>query len=145
MKLIPENHIVADSLELMAGTSADTVADLQVLNDGNTYEIAESGGTPGFDLHLTFKNVIRFSALANKTRYDPGTHFIQVQLWNYVTGTWDNFTSIESSQGFNYRFIDIEDDTPYINNIGETMAAFDHVPGGTASHRMFIDYVALVR
>ncbi len=144
MELIPKIHTVPDTATLMAGTTSSTVSDLQVLNDGNTYDIIETGGTPGFDLHIEVNNVIRFSAIAYKAYYDPGTHYIEVQLWNYITGVWDTYTTIERTQGMNYRFIDVVDDEPYIRN-SCVQIAFDHIPGGNASHRFFIDYVALVR
>ena len=144
MKVIPENHAVASEAVLMAGTTSSSVADLQVLNDGNTYDIVETGGTPGFDLHLMFKNILRFSAIDYKAHYDPGTHYVEVQLWNFLTFQWDTYTTIERTQGMNYRFIDVEDDMPYIRK-GIVFMAFDHIPGGNASHRMFIDYAALVK
>lgn len=144
MKMIPENHTVADEAALMAGTTSSTVADLQVLNDGNVYNIIEGGGTPGFDLHLIFNHVLRFTGLAFKAQYDPGTHYIEVRLMNYVTGIRDTYTTVVQTSGMNYRFIDILDFTPYIKN-SIVEIDFDHIPGGVASHRMNIDYVALVR
>ena len=144
MKMIPENHTVPDSAELMAGNTSSTVSDLQVLNDGNDYLIEETGGTPGFDLHLEFCNILRFSRLAFKTMYNPGNHYVEVRLFNYITGVLDDFISIELTLGMNYRLIDIVDSASYIKN-GIVQLEFDHIPGGIASHRMNIDYVALVR
>ncbi len=145
MKIIPENHTVASEIVLMvAGSFTGGVTDTQVLNDGNLLEIQESGGTPGFDLHLRFDNVIRFSGLLFKALYKPGTHHVEVHLFNYETGTFDEWMTIQQTEGMNYRFIDIPDSEKYIKN-SSVVFGFDHVPGGTASHRFFVDYVALVR
>ena len=144
MEIIPKDHTVPDVANLMAGNSSSSVSYLQVLNDGNVYAIEETGGTPGFDLHMIVHNVIRFFAFAYKAYYDPGTHYIEIQLYNFLTGQWDTFTTIENHQGMDYRYIDIVDDAPYIKD-NKVEIAFDHILGGNASHRMFIDYVALVR
>lgn len=144
MKMIPENHTVPDIATLMAGNTSSTVADLQVLNDGNTYLIEETGGTPGFDLHLVFNHVLRFTGLAFKAQYSPGTHYVEVRLMNYITGNRDTYTTVVKTSGMNYRFIDILDFTPYIKK-GTVGIDFDHIPGGTGADRMNIGYVALVR
>ncbi len=145
MKMIPENHMLASEIILMvAGSFTGGIADIQILNDGNLLEIQESGGTPGFDLHLRFDNVIRFSGLVFKALYKPGTHHIEVHLFNYNTGVSDEWMTIQETEGMNYRFIDIPDSEKYIKN-STVILGFDHVPGGTPSHKFFIDYVALVR
>ncbi len=145
VKMIPQNHTVASEIILMiAGSFTGDVTDTQVLNDGNLLEIQESGGTPGFDLHLRFDNIIRFSGLVFKALYKPGTHHIEVHLFNYETGVSDEWMTIQETEGMNYRFIDIPDSEKYIKN-SSVVLGFDHVPGGIASHEFFIDYVALVR
>ena len=145
MKMIPENHTVSSEIILVVAAAViGDITDIQVLNDGNELELQESGGTPGFDLHLRFDNIIRFTKLAFKAKYDPGSHYIEVHLFNYVTGVFDVWITIEQTAGMNYRFIDIPDSEKYIKN-SSVVFAFDHVPSGVASHRFFIDYVALVR
>lgn len=144
MEIIPPKHMLASSIVLMAGTTSDSISDIQAINDGNTYTVVETGGTPGFDIHIVFKNILRFSGITHKAYYDPGSHYIEEHLWNYDTGQFDVFTTIENTQGFNTRFIEIEECPCFIRN-GEVIFAFDHIPGGNGAHRFHIDYVALVR
>lgn len=148
MKLIPENHTVPDSLELLFGTSSGTVADLQVLNDGNTYDITEASGAPGQELIITFVNVIRFKHIATKAFYEikSGTaHSVQLQLFDFLTNQWDTQITYESGSGTNYRFIDVDNAQEYISGIGETKMRFFHEASGNTQHDTFIEYLALVR
>jgi len=144
MKLIPENHTVASSVELLEGTSSSTVTDLQVLNDGNSFDITEAAGTPGQRFKIFFVNIIRFSGLAFKAYYD-GNHYIEFQLYNCVTGSWDTQITIESSNGMDYRLIDVPNSPNYISNIGGVTARHYHPSAGNPADDSFIEYVALIR
>ena len=146
MILIPENHTVADSVELIVGTSASSVSDIQVQYDGNQYDLAEVAATPGIDLRINFKNVIRFSGIGYEAYYSgSATHWVEFQLWNYLTGEFETYATIENSNGMNYRFFDTQDFVEHVNNKGEVIARFYHPVSGNNSHDLYIDYVALIR
>ena len=53
--------ITPNSVTLTAGTSANSVSDLQTPFDGNTYDIQEAAATPGFHLEVTFTGVTTFN------------------------------------------------------------------------------------
>ncbi len=145
MEIIPPAHMIADSVELTAGSSSDSVSDLQTIYDGNNYHIDEIAGTPGFDLIITFINVLRFSKIAYSAYYaGSATHWVEMQLYNYETGAWETYTTIEDSNGMNYRFFDTTDFEQHVKK-GEVKMRFCHVPSGTGAHDFYIDYAALIR
>jgi len=148
MKLIPEQHTVPDSIELLFGNSSGTVADLQILNDDNVFDLAETTTTPGQELIITFINVIRFSGIAVKAYYTiagGAAHSVQLQLFNEQTRQWDTQLTFEAGSGMNYRLTDISNFSDYITVAGKTRMRFYHAEQGNATHDTFIEYAALVR
>ncbi len=69
MEIIPPNHAVANSVNLITGTTSSSVSDLQSLYTSN-YHIDEAAVTPGIDLIITFTDIRRFSKLAFKSSID---------------------------------------------------------------------------
>ena len=145
VEMIPPERMIADSVELITGTSSGTVADLQVQYDGNNYQAEEVTGVPGIDLRINFKNILRFSKITYTAYYKGSTsHYVEVQLFNYKTGVWEVYTTIPYALGMNTRYFDTADFDEHIKN-GEVMIRFYHPISGTAAHDLFIDYVALIR
>jgi len=139
------SHIAPGSLTLNTGTSADTVSDVQVANDGNTYNLAEVSGVPGFDLEFNFTNISNIVGFAFKGYYvGSSMHFACIDLYNYDTTQWDTFITYENSNNFNYRYIDIPFDVDYIDGGGNAKVRVYHAVSGNAAHDFYIDYVALV-
>ena len=131
------------SLSLTAGTSANTVTDLQTMLDGNVYNLAEAAGVPGMQLALTFTGVQEIYGLLLRAYYaGSSTHWCEVQLYNYTTLAWDVYMTVESGNGFNVRYIRVPDDADYISG-GEAQVRWEHPASGNASHDAYIDYVGL--
>lgn len=145
MELIPPNHMKAKSVRLVAGTSSSSVFDLQILNYGNVYEVAEVAEVPGLDMRITFINVLRFSKIGFAAYYDGRpNHYVQLQMFNFVRHTWETYFTLKLSSGMSYQYFD----TPCVKHhikSGEVWMRFTHPLRGTVPGKIFIDYVALVR
>ena len=129
------------SIALNTGTSSDALSDLTTVNDGNNYHIDEVTGVPGFDLEVIFSGLDRIKGIATKSQY-AGGHWTELQLYNYSTTTWDTFITIESSNGQNYRYIEIPDESDYLSS-NAAKIRFYHPSTGNAAHDLYIDFVAI--
>lgn len=135
--------ITPSSLSLTAGTSSDALADLTTMLDGNEYNLSEAAGAPGQQLTFTFTGVSEIYGLLLRAYYSgSGTHYCEVQLFNYFTSVWDTYLTVENSNGYNVRYIRIPSDADYISN-GQAQVRWEHPVSGNASHDGFIDFVGL--
>jgi len=142
----------ANSVTLTTGTSTSAVADLQTDNDGNVYHVTEAIGTPAIDLIIDFVSVTGFNWVKVLATYDGGaTHAMEVELYNWVTASWDTFDSMQS--GFsnsgaifgNHSFF-VPNQTDYIGtggSLGQVRVRLDHPMTGNASHDLYVDEVAV--
>ena len=138
MRLVSPSSLVLDN-----GTTSNVLADLQTMLDGNIYQIDEAATTPGQRLTLTFTGVTEIYGLLLRAYYSgSGTHYCELQLYNYTTTAWDVFMTVEDSNGYNVRYIRVPDDSDYISG-GEAQVRWEHPVSGNASHDAFIDYVGL--
>jgi hypothetical protein len=137
--------IVPDSLDAvtLVGLLTGTVADVQVMNDGNVLVLDEVSGVPGMTLDFEFVRVTCIRGIVFKGYYVGGAaHWVEIQLYNYTTSAFDIFMTISSGLGMNYRYIEIPDGSLYISGGNAIMRAY-HPSSGIPSHDLFIDYVAL--
>jgi hypothetical protein len=146
----------ANSVTLSAGTSTDTVTDLQTMADGNFYDITEAAATPGINLIVDFTSITAFNWVQIKGCYEgSASHAVAVQLYNWNTTAWDTFNAMQNSycdtttaSGYilnSYDFF-VPSDTNYIGtggDAGKVRVRFYHTPAGNASHDLHLDVVAL--
>ncbi len=125
------------------GTITGTVSDIQELNDGNVLEIAEASGTPGISCEISFTKVNKIRGFAIKAYYSgSSSHWLETQLYNYITSAWDTFITYSDGNGMNYRYIEIPDGHKYVSD-GDAIMRIYHPSNGTPSHDVYIDYAAL--
>ena len=158
----PKQYIPCTSLTLTKGTPVGTVADMQVVLDGNLYQVAETAGVPGLDLSVFIAEVPDFGGLVISAYYIGATsgiggdingdwlapvHYIAVQLYNNSTAAWDSIIYIPDSRALNYRHIELPRDRTinYINAANRVDIRFYHPVTGNINHDLYIDYVAVVR
>lgn len=138
-------YLSPTSVTLVAGTSANTVTDLQTWLDGNIYHIDEAAATPGQDLRVNFTNVARLLGIRVSAYYaGSSTHAVRIQLYNYDTTGWDTIHTIETGMDYEYIVAYIPDDTDYIDASNNAIFRFYHTENGNSSHDSYIDYAALV-
>lgn len=142
------SFIVADSVTVVTGgTPVGTVSDMQTLMDGNTYDLPEVTGTPGFDLEIDFVNMVDIYGIVMRSYYAPknSVHYAQLLIHNYSGGESDDaIIRIEPSDDHNYRTIMIPDATNFIDGSGNAQLTLSHPQAGNASHDMYVDYIALL-
>jgi len=140
--------IEPSTITLDAGTSTESVTDLQDANDGNIYHIDEAAATPGIDLKVDFTGVTSFAFVNVIARYvGLDTHSVSIQLYDWQNTAWDTYDSIltDGATMCDHSFW-IPDDTNYIGtggDAGKVRVRFNHTEGGNASHDAYIDVVAL--
>ena len=78
---------VPSSITVNTGTPTGSVTDVQTMFDGNTLDIAEVTGTPGFDVEFSFTGLADFpDFVVARWQYDgSSTHFCTIDIWNYTT------------------------------------------------------------
>lgn len=136
-------NVSANGVTLNDGNSTDTVADLQVLLDGNNYHVNEEAGVPGLDLEVDFTGVTAINKIVIKAYYNgSATHGVRVQLYNYTTTSWDTIHTLNSKEDFEQSFKSIPDDTDYISATN-AIIRFYHTESGTASHDLYVDWCGL--
>jgi hypothetical protein len=142
------SFIVPDSVTVVTGgTPVGTVTDMQTLMDGNTYDLPETTGTPGFDLEIDFVNMVDIYGIVIRSYYSPkvSTHYAQLLIHNYSGGESDDaILRMEPSDDHNYRTVMIPDATNYIDGSGNAQLTLLHPDSGNASHDMYVDYIALL-
>jgi hypothetical protein len=114
--------------------------------DTQTFNVTEIAGSNPLEVRINFTGVTAFDNLLIRERYNGGSgHEIDIELWNYVTGVWDNYFEItDQSQLTQLPAIPVPDSTEHISG-GVVMLRFNHVttPGNT-QHKFYIDYAQLI-
>lgn len=142
----------AASMTVTTGTlTAGTVADTQVGGDGNSVNVTEVTGVPGFDVRFTFTDISNFCRVGISAYYTGAvaSHFAEVQVYDDTNATWRTLWSFANGNSFNYRFSDIPVDRTtvlddYINASNEVLIRFYHPTSGNASHDLFIDHMSII-
>jgi len=114
--------------------------------DGQSFNVTEIAGSNPLEVRINFTGIVTFDNILIRERYDGGSgHEIDVELWNYVDGIWDNYFEItDQSQLTQLPAIPVPDSTEHISG-NVVMLRFNHVttPGNT-QHKFYIDYVQLI-
>jgi len=143
-------------LVAVAGTSTaygtynfGTVTDIQTFNDYNTatntgfYSINDATGAPGAMTYIGFTGIVDFNRFVLNINYTQNSgHTQELDIYNWVTATWDTFTTYSGSTGWFQFILGIIDPAPYISS-GDVWTRVYHVSNGSPSHRTWIDYAAL--
>ena len=143
-------------LVAVAGTSTaygtynfGTVTDIQTFNDYNTatntgfYSINDATGAPGALTYIGFTGIADFNRFVLNINYTQNSgHTQQLDIYNWLTSSWDSFTTYSGSTGWFQFILGIIDPAPYISS-GDVWTRVYHVSNGSPSHRTWIDYAAL--
>ncbi len=145
------DHKSAASMTVTTGTlTSGTVTDVQTWGDGNTVNISEVTGAPGYDVLFTFTGVTDFKRIGISSYYDgSASHHCELQVYDDTNTTWRILWTFSSGAGYNFRFSDIPVTrvvrlADYINSSNEVKIRFYHPTTGNASHDLYIDYVGII-
>ena len=112
--------------------------------DGASLNFTEGGGADPLDIYLNFTNVNDIDQLVMREYYlGSSSHFIQVQIWDYVDSAWEDYFEFVGQTGFTIISIPVFDATDHIDS-GNVQVRLHHVQNGITSHRLYIDFVWLV-
>lgn len=147
----PGFHIPVNAINVVAGNAIGDVTDIQNWQDGNILQIEEVAATPGQEVEFLFTDIVEFKRLGISMFYvGSATHFIEIQIWDFVQAAWLTIWTFSSGLGLNYRYSDIPA-TPeiklfdLIDGAGNVKVRMCHPVNGNAAHDSFIDYVTLIR
>jgi hypothetical protein len=128
---------------IIGGFISGDANSIKTFNDGQTYQVQEVTGVPGFDLQVVFSGITNFNKLQLNLAYtNTSSHFVTVDLLNRVTAQWDTIGFFNGLNGFTQFNLSVIDDGAYILG-GEVQMRLYHVTTGYAGHSIQVDYVAL--
>ena len=146
----------ANSVTITVGGADATsvVANLRTAFDGLFFHLDEVAATPGINLIIDFVNVTAFDWVQALDVYaGSATHACAIQLYNWITTTWDTFNASQDGQhdiatagGYvmdNHSFF-VPVNANYIS-AGQVRVRYYHTMAGSASHDLYLDCVALYR
>lgn len=112
--------------------------------DGDTVDVSELVGVPGYDIRANFTGVNRFTSLNMVEMYDGNAgHNVDIQIYNNTGAKWETVGDIVDSVAFNTHNITIESSDDFINN-GTVWTRIYHITNGNGAHDQFVDYISLV-
>lgn len=143
--VVPEHH-VPTSVTTNTGTyTGGNVASVGTPLNGDTYDVDEVVGTPGFDIQFDFSGGIhRIDGIWLRTNYNgSAAHIVDLYLYNYDTTA---YVLVGRIPGYSNEWWFTE--IPFVNNAnyissGAASLKIYHTSAGNASHDISIDYVAI--
>jgi hypothetical protein len=140
---------IANTTTVYGTYNFGTVGDISTINDYNTstntgfYSINDAAGAPAYIVYIGFSNVSDFTRLVLNVNYTANSgHTVEIDLYNYVTLTWDTLTTYSGSTNWFQFILGIIDSAPYLST-GKVSARIYHVSSGNTAHRTWVDYAAL--
>ena len=140
---------IANTTTVYGTYNFGTVSDVGTINDYNTgtntgfYSINDATGAPAYIVYIGFSNVTDFTRLVLNLNYTAASgHTVEIDLYNYVTLTWDTLTTYSGSTNWFQFILSVIDSAPYLSS-GKVSARIYHVSPGSTTHRTWIDYAAL--
>lgn len=125
------------------GTVASILTASDYTSPGGYYSISDTATQPGYIAYIGFTGVTNFTRLVANVNYTVGsTHTIDIDLYNYITSSWDTFAVYSGTTNYYQFVLQVDNDTPYISG-GIVTARFYHASLGNIAHETRIDYVAL--
>ena len=144
---ISDVAVVPSTVTLNTGSNtAGDVDSFGVALDGDTYDVDEVTGVPGFDIELDFTGVTDFDQIWVRMAYNGTTsHVLNLLLYNYNTTTYDTISRILTFGAGSYTWFvfPVPVDTNYIDS-GAVNLKIYHATSGNAAHDVSVDYVGLI-
>jgi len=132
-----------DSVETLVGTYTDgNVFSLKQI-DGNSYNVTEVVGIPGFEIGVNFSEVRGFRRVDINSYYSGNLgHDVLVLLYNYPEAKWDSIGEIIDSGSYVDYSYAIENSDSYVAG-GKTWMLINHTSPGNINHDISTDSVSL--
>jgi len=133
----------ASSYNIVEGTLDD--GDLSSIQtyDWVMMNISESVGSPAFDLRVNFTGIEDFNELIIRMKTtDGGNHRYKIQIYNYVKGSWEDYSNFVEVDTFKVMSLGVYDSSEHISdNIVQVRIYLDE--SGIPSHKVYFDWIEL--
>jgi hypothetical protein len=127
---------------VVSGTlDAGNITSIQYILDGDTLNISEVM-VGGFEVIANYSGVTSIDNIIMREYYSGVLgHEISINLWNYNTNAWDEFSEITNQNGFVVGVYPIIGGSINYVSGGEAMVRLKHIQAGTITHRFYLDYL----
>jgi len=136
----------ADSITVDVGTvNGGDVDSTKIPHDNDELDVQELVNTPGFSIILDYINVANFDLVGVYLKYngEGASHICHIQLYNYVTTTWDNITDFALASTWQLFSIVVQNAANYINGSDQSRVRIYHDSEGLSTHSILVDYCVL--
>lgn len=132
----------ATNISLIAGTPSGTIANIQNYNE-NSYNITEQSGANGLDFRVNFTDIIDFNSLVIRYKSSASeSHLINIQFWNYITNSWENYGSLSQFGTYEMKVLGIYDADSHISG-GVVQLRFLSNNLGNINHIHYFDWIQI--
>ena len=131
-------------IELLVGTlNSGDIDSILTFNDSEVYDVQELAATPGYNIQINFTGIEYFNkVLLNLAYTNTSSHFVTIDLYNFVTATWNTIGFFNGLNGMTQFEEGVIDHAPYISE-GNVNLRLYHVTSGYGGHSIQIDYACL--
>ena len=127
------------------GSIVDANIGLIQFYDNAVMEFVEGSATNPLIVDINFSGVTSFDHLTVREYYDgSASHTIKVQLWSFVTSSWEDYYQFVGQSGYSVLTIPVYDPEYHLDS-GNVRLRLNHVSSGISSHRLYIDFAWLTR
>lgn len=139
---------VPDDISVVVGTLDDgNIASVQGFDDGDTYNVSEVVGTPGYDIQFNFTGLTDTYTNVNCSFYlwysGGAGDTVEMQTWNYTGSAWITCGTITEGADFGWFNFSRLGAGPDIIDGGILMGRILHTSSGKIAHDIYIDYIEL--
>jgi hypothetical protein len=126
------------------GTNTTSNITLMWYYDGETYNITEGSGANPLTVYINYTNITAFSQWVLREYYlGSASHHVVFEIYDYDTGTWEQYFSIVGQEGQTWLQIPVYDSTDHVSG-GVVQTRLRHPENGVSSHRLYIDVAWLI-
>lgn len=140
--LFSEEQVVYNASVIVTEVGTLDAGDLnsiKQLADGDTYNVSEVSGTPGFLININFTNVVNFNTVAIRGMYDGGAgHTVALELYRVGVG-WEERHELTDQSDFGVTTFDVFIGSDFIDEYGTVQFKINHDDPGNINHNYFLD------
>jgi hypothetical protein len=136
----------ASEIVTVTGTlDSGNLSSIQVLQDGQTYNVSEASGANPLTVIINFSGVDDFDQVIFRERYIGGAgHELIIGLYDFDANQWtEEFGEITDMGIFTTTVIDIFNAASHVSSWNNVSLRFRHEQVGNPAHDFIIDYAAL--
>ncbi len=146
--LISSKEFNASVITTLTGTlDSGDLDSILLREDGDTYNVSEVSGTPGWDIVINFTGVDNFNTIVLRELYEgSAAHVVNVQLRVCGTETYQTQGTINNMDDFGIVVINVFDSVNHICGGDQNVSLkLIHSSAGNINHNFFLDSAHLIK